>query len=377
MNIAFVSSHINKSLQWLWFSRSFRDTGFAGNIVHVIFYDKNTGIPFLAEDLKKENITVYTIETDGALSKISCLIKCVRIFRKHKIDLVHTTLPYGNLYGQLAAFLCGIKKRATTCENASWAHDYKNRKQAFIDNLTFRLAKKIIAVADSAHEYLSTNWNLDPKKLVTIYHGLEEKEYTDVSAERVSKLRKELGIPAEQFVVGMISRLELWKGHEYAIRAMKEIKEKQPSVKLYIFGSEGKDKAYILDLIKSLGLEDTVFYKGFVSDSIALFRLFDIHLHIPVNKYVENCGISIIEGMISGRPQILSLSGYSFQSARHMENAYVVDYCNTEDVTKAILTLYENKDLRDELGKKAKSTAVKEYANTVKVERHIALYKTL
>jgi glycosyltransferase involved in cell wall biosynthesis len=377
MKIAFVSSHINKSLQWLWYSRGLQKTGQFTSIIHVIIYDKGSKAPVLAEDLRKEGFTVYTIATGNIFSKAAAIFECRKIFKKHQIEIVHTTLPYGNLIGLNAALLAGIDKRVTTCENASWAHDYKSKKQELIDKLTFRLAKKIIAVADSAHEYISDNWNIDKKKLVTIYHGLEEKEYSNIAKERVEAVKAETGISGNDFIVGMISRLELWKGHEYAIKAMKEVTAKYPSVKLYIFGSGGKDKERILSMIREMQLEDSIFYKGFINDPIALFQLFDIHLHIPINKYVENCGISIIEGMISERPQILTLSGYSFQSAKHLKNSYVVDYCNAAEVSQAIIKLFEDSDLRTRLAAAAKQTALDEYSNNVKVKKHLELYSSL
>ena len=378
MNVAFFSSHINKSLQWERLSKGLIDSKEFKEIVHVIFYDFNaTAKPSLVSDLEKLNMTVYAIPIKNKWSYFSAVKQSKRILKKHNIQLVHTTLPHGNLFGQIAAYLAGVKHRVNTCENASWAFDHDNFTQKLIDKITFKLSSITVTGSDSSYEYLVSKWKLNPEKMDMIYHGIDENAYRDISIERINKVKESLQLNPKDFIIGMISRLELWKGHEYAIRAMVNIKVKYPNIKLYIFGSEGKDKETIFNLIKELKLEDTVFYKGFINDPIALLQLFDIHIHIPVNKYVENCGISIIEGMISRKPQILTKSGYSFQSAKHLINSYVVDYCNAQEVEVAIETLYLNSQLRQQLADAAYQTAIDEYSMEIKTKKHIELYKKL
>ena len=378
MNIAFFTSHIHKSLQWEWLSKGLKDSGEFDIFIHIIFYDSNMKEPpFLIFDLEKNNIKVYPIELTTKWSYILAIIKCLKILKENKINIVHTSLPHGNLFGLLSAFFSGIKLRVNTCENSSWAFDHKSIKQKIIDKIAFSLSLKTIAGSENSKEFLLNKWKLKEKNLETIYHGLEEKDYENISEDRIKSLKSSLKIGENEFVIGMISRLELWKGHDFAIHAMAKLKEKHPNIKLYIFGSSGKDKETILSLIKLLDLEDTVFYKGFIADSVTLFKLFDIHLHIPINKYVENCGISIIEGMISKKAQILTKSGYAFQSAVHLKNCYVVDYCNSEQVALGIETLYQDESLRNALAESAHLTAISEYSNKVKVDKHIKLYKSL
>src|SRR6185436_1004532 len=128
-------------------------------------------------DLLQLGIESHFLHYPNKLAHISNVLKTVSIIRKFKPDIVHTSLPYGNAVGQLAAMIAGVENRITTCENASWAHDFKNLKQKGIDKFTYRVSKKVIAVADSAKEYLKEKFNIKNEKLLTIYHGLKETEY--------------------------------------------------------------------------------------------------------------------------------------------------------------------------------------------------------
>lgn len=375
MNILYVLSHVNKSLQWQWFAEEMKERGI--NQAYVIIDDGIEKNSLLHKDLLRLGIESHFFLYPNKLAHISNVLKTVAIIRKFKPDIVHTSLPYGNAVGQLAAMIAGIHNRVTTCENASWAHDFKNLKQEGIDRVTYRLSKKVIAVADSAKEYLKDKFHIKDEKLSTIYHGLKETEYENVSSDRINKLREKLGIRENDFVVGVISRYEFWKGHEFINKAAAILKKrnKHHGIKILVFGSTGSYYDTAMKQVKDLGVEEIVLSKGYCDDPVALFQVFNTHLHVPINKYVENCGISIIEGMISERPQILTKSGYAWQSAEHMKNAFVVDYQNAEEIADAIEFMKDNRELAKKLATQAKKDAIEIYGLKAKVDHHISLYR--
>jgi len=377
MNILYALSHINKSLQWQWFAEEMKNRGI--NQTYVIVDDGIGKSSFLHQDLLNLGINSYFLPYGSKVQHATNVLKTVSIIGKHRPDIVHTSLPYGNAVGQLAAWMAGIKNRITTCENASWAHDYSNKKQELIDKFTYWIAKKVIAVADSAKEYLKKNYNITDEKLLTIYHGLKESEYNNVSDERIWKVKNKLNISEDDFIIGVVSRYEFWKGHEFINKAAAILKQRNQHqrIKILIFGSKGSYYDTAMQQVNELGVEDVVISKGYIDDPVALFRLFDVHLHVPVNKYVENCGINIIEGMISETPQILTKSGYAWQSAEHMKNAYVVDYQNAEAIADGILYMKDNYGRAKQLASQAHADALKDYSLKVKADKHIALYNEM
>jgi len=376
MNILYALSHINKSLQWQWFAEEMKTRGI--NQTYVIIDDGIGKSSCLHEDLLKLGIESYFLTYRGKFDHVSNVFKTISIIKKCRPDVVHTSLPYGNAVGQLAAWLMGIKCRITTCENASWAHDFKSKRHEIIDKFTYMITQKIVTTSDSAREYLKSNFNLKDEKMFSIYHGLKESDYENVNEERIRKLKGELGINENDFVIGVIARYEFWKGHEFINRAASILKQrnKHKGVKILVFGSKGSYYDTAMNQISEMNIGDVVEYKGFIADTVALFRLFNIHLHVPVNKYIENGGINIIEGMISERPQILTRSGYAWQSAEHMKNAYVVDYQNADAIADAIEFLKDDRDAAMKLAAQAKKDAIKVYGLKTKVDRHLALYQS-
>ena len=235
MKIAYVTSHINRSTQWIWFSEELNKRNI--DHIHIIINDYK---PLLYDDLKEGNVNVYFLKQTNKLSYIPNFFRIIRIFKKHKIDLVHTELPHGNLMGLTAAYLCSIKMRISTCENTTWFSDFKSKKQEIIDSITYFLSKRVVALTQDSYEFLAKHFHISLRKLRIIHHSLKLSEYLDIPDEVVQNMRNELEIPKDKFIIGMVARFEFWKGHDFAIEAMQKLVKEFPNARLYIFGSKGE-----------------------------------------------------------------------------------------------------------------------------------------
>lgn len=372
MTVFYCLSHINKSLQWLWFAEELQKKG----IKQIYFLIQiGTTTVFLYEDIKKLGIEVYLVKHKSKLSFIQNIRKAITIINRNRVNIVHTSLPYGNLIGQIAAVMCGIKARITTCENVSWAHDFGNRKQLWIDKFTFWKTKKIIATSEIAADYLKKNWNFNKSKLRIIYHGLKTKEF-DVREERIENLKYQLGLnKQENYIIGVVARYEFWKGHNYIIEAAQILRE-QKEIKFYVFGSKTDYFDVAMKKIKELDLEDNIIYGGVVEDVPALYKLFDLHLHVPINEHVETGGITIIEGMMAERPQVLTLSGYAWQVSKHLHNAYIVPFKSGSAIAEAILWMKYNPIEAKRMADQAKKDAYM-FSIQTKTDQHLEIYNEL
>jgi glycosyltransferase involved in cell wall biosynthesis len=248
--------------------------------------------------------------------------------------------------------------RITTCENTTWFSDFDSKKQELIDRISYFYAKRIIALTQDSYGFLSKYFEIPPRKLSIIHHSLYAPDYLKLTDEDVDALRTELAIPRDKFIIGMVARFEFWKGHIYAIEAMKKLVQEFPNARLYIFGSKGESYENVMNLIREHNLEEFIIYKGFVRDNIVLFRIFDIHLHIPIQLQSETFGINIMEGMISGCAQILTLSGISCFTARDGKNCIVVPYQSSEAVYDALKKLISENDWATRQKKMQSNTSV-------------------
>jgi len=372
MRIAFITSHINKSTQWEWFSEDLKNRDIFH--LHIILHPTT---PQLIGDFKKLGIPCFHFSNSNVFLLVINLVRTMYILLKYRINIVHTELPHGNLVGQTAAFLCRVNARLTTTENASWAYDFNNRKQLFIDRLTYRLAKRVIVLTDLSKEYVHVHYHVPLERMTTIWHALRTSAYTKRDENKLQEMKTALKISPGDFVIGMVSRFEEWKGHRYVIEAIARLKPQYPHIKLHIAGGKGESYDAVVELIRKLNLGNTVVIHDFVKDNITLYQVFDAHIHIPVTRMAETFGIAIIEGMISACPQVLTLSGISVYTAQDKQNCLVVEYCSSEQVADSIEWMILHPVECKQMGAQARADAQQLFEYRVKTESHLKIYREL
>jgi glycosyltransferase involved in cell wall biosynthesis len=134
------------------------------------------------------------------------------------------------------------------------------------------------------------------------------------------------------------------KGIQYIIPAFSEILKQYPHAHLILANAVGSYQNEIRQLLKSIPAENYTLIK-FEKDIFSLYQLFDIFIHVPVDPYVEAYGQVYVEALAAKVPSVFTLSGIAKEFIVNRENALVVDYKNPQEITNAIQTLVNDKDL--------------------------------
>ena len=126
--------------------------------------------------------------------------------------------------------------------------------------------------------------------------------------------------------------------------------------------------------VKSLGLQDTVKFLGYVSDIPSLLKKADIFL-IP-SKW-EGFGLAAVEAMNASLPCVVSnVPGLGDLIEKDGEDAFLVSPSNEKIITQRLTQLAENKELRHEMGKKAFTRSLNFGVDTMIVD-YMNLYKKI
>ena len=88
---------------------------------------------------------------------------------------------------------------------------------------------------------------------------------------------------------------------------------------------------------------------NFEEDIFALYKLFNVFVHVPIDKQSEAFGQVYIESMASGIPSIVSLSGIAIDYIQNNNNAIVVPFQNSLAIEKGIINLLENDKLKNDI----------------------------
>lgn len=341
--IVYVISRVSHSKLFEWTFERLDHSKY--RIVAVLLHHEETSFERFLHTL---NIPTYRINYSSKYQLLKAVKECVRIFRREKADIVHTHLFEAGLAGITAAKFAGIKRRIHTRHDALIHHDYHPQAVKY-DKWINKSATDIVAITENVKSILIDLENADPQKITVIRHRFNLSEFRNVSSDSVENLRKKyLNTEANYPVVGVVSRFIEWKGIQYIIPAFGKILETYPDAMLLLANAQGPYAEELMQLLKRIPARN---YRiiPFETEIQALYRIFDIFIHVPVSAGSEAFGQVYIEAMAARKPCVVTLSGIATEFVRDREHALVVPYRNSESITLAVLELAANQDVCSKL----------------------------
>ncbi|WP_368250735.1 glycosyltransferase family 1 protein [Intestinibacter bartlettii] len=172
----------------------------------------------------------------------------------------------------------------------------------------------------------------------------EYKFYKEIRAKK----RKELNLE-NKYVIGHVGRFDKAKNQEYLVDVFKLIAKKNKNAMLLLIG-DGELKPYIIEKVKSYGLEDRVIFTGVRSDVNELLQAMDV---FAFPSLYEGLGLVIIEAQASGLPCIISKNIPDEACISSLIEKLEVDKANMENWCDIILNKNINteRDMKDILYK--------------------------
>ena len=296
-----------------------------------------------------EKLNIRVIEVDGIADKsfdFKAIGKINGIIEKTNPDIIHT---HGTVTGRICAKMCGKKVIYTRHSVFPVSERVKKGVGRFINKYANELlADDIIAVAEAAKENL-TDGGIAPEKIRVILNGVEPVK--KISEEEKAEIRAKYDIKDDDFVMGIMARLNKVKGHEYIIKTAKTLKDEGRKIKVIIAGV-GDEEESLKKLTKELNLEDTVKFAGFVDDVSTILNVMDLQLNASYGT--EATSLALLEGMSLGIPAVVSDYGGNPGVIFPGENGFLFKTRDSNDMADKIRMIMDDKELYASMREKAK-----------------------
>lgn len=117
-----------------------------------------------------------------------------------------------------------------------------------------------------------------------------------------NKVRQELNISDDTFLLGHVGSFTLPKNHNFIIKVFSNLKQQKNNVKLLLVGS-GNLEGQIRENIKYLGIEDDVIFLGVRNDVNKLLMAIDLFVFPSL---FEGLGIALLEAQATGLECLIS-----------------------------------------------------------------------
>lgn len=158
-----------------------------------------------------------------------------------------------------------------------------------------------------------------------------------------------------------VSRLVKSKGIDLVLHALKILDENGIPFR-YIISGDGDERLFLEHLASELDIKKKIQFLGYITEEekMTLFRNADVFV-MPsrVNPKVnhEGFGIGFIEAAVFGIPGVGTRAGGIPDAIVHGETGLLVPQESPEELSQALIFLYENPEKRIEMGQAAKKRA--------------------
>lgn len=224
---------------------------------------------------------------------------------------------------------------------------------AILKNLLAFLIKradKVIAVSKATQVF----WQMATKKKVELlYNGMELGKYAAVQADKKQILPK--SDPNETWV-GMIGRVQPWKGQHYFLEIIEAYFNQHPSDKTtrFIIAGDAYPGNELLAVELSLAIErkklgGRVTYLGYRSDIPALLATFDL-LVLPSTS-PDPLPTVVLEAMAAGKPVLATAQGGALEMIADQETGRFMPIGNALAASGVLGELLQDKERLREMGR--------------------------
>ena len=195
-----------------------------------------------------------------------------------------------------------------------------------------------------------------------VYMGTEECAINKID---IDKLKKDYSLNDDDFIVGIVGRIQESKGQYLVIEAIKKLAN--PNIKALIVGHT-MDDSYLNNLKQEVinqKLENQIIFTGFTKKVNEHMKLFDTNILATPH---ETFGLVVIEAMINQVCMIATNKGGPLEIIDDGKDGLLFNR-TSDDLSKKINLLYKNKEYKDRLALQGYKKAKEKFNSTIQLKQ--------
>ncbi|MDH4221948.1 MAG: glycosyltransferase family 4 protein [candidate division Zixibacteria bacterium] len=282
-----------------------------------------------------------------------------RFMLKEKIDFLWVNFNKDLRMGGIASLsVPGVK--------IIWGMGVCLPRTSLLHKITGRyLVDKIVVPSQSLKDQLKRFPWIGQDRVEVILNGIDLSCFDlDIKKAR-DTLFQRYKIDAKQTLIGVPARLVKAKGHQYLLRALPEVIQFFPDIKLFIAG-DGPEKSNLEELSDQLKLGDYVIFAGYLKEIFETMAGFDL-LVLP--SVIEPFGLVLAEGMALQKPIVATRVGGIPEVVEDKKTGILVPPENPHALAQAIVKLLKDKSLASQLGRIGRERVEKHFTIDKMIER--------
>lgn len=293
----------------------------------------------MVEQVRKLGIDTRVVSS-GRLREIHRFIptvfKIASIAKRERADAIVNWMWITHIYGGLAALMAGLP--------SMWYQlEVPYDKFWMVRLATLLPARAIVTLSKDGKEAQGQIWPHRATPLV--YPGVALDRFEPSSLPSALEARRKLGLPLHGPLIGIVGRLQRWKGMHVVVEAMPKVLQKYPDAHCVLVGGkhdlEPDYEDFLKQQIATLELSDRVIMAGLQRNIPEWVQAMDVFIHASDK---EPFGIVIIEAMALGKPVIAGNAGGPTEIITDGIDGLLTPYDDADALAIAILRYLDDQE---------------------------------
>jgi sugar transferase (PEP-CTERM/EpsH1 system associated) len=303
-------------------------------------------------------------------------VRLARSLKTQGVDIVHChnfgPLIYGSVSGRMAR-TAGVVYTAHGRYSSSRLGRVFFRRSWLVD--------RIVTVSDDARDVAINKGGVRPDRVVTLINGIDVERFAGADGERLlasgatkfCARRRELGIPEDAFVFGIVARLTAVKDHRNLFEAMVRLRRDHPAAHLCVVG-DGELSDELKARAAELELGNAVSFMGARRDVPQLLNTFDAFV---LSSYSEGLSITLLEAMAAGLPVVATDVGGNPEVVIDDVTGFIVRPRDPDALAGAMKAVMDDPDEAAGMGERGSDRVKRKFSLDVMVRGYEQIYEEL
>jgi glycosyltransferase involved in cell wall biosynthesis len=246
----------------------------------------------------------------------------------------------------------------------------KFKRRLIISKYMVKFVSKILYVSQDLANYCEEELHFPKLKREVIINGVDSKRFSPEKLDE--KIRHNLGIAENDFVIGMVGRFFPLKNHQLLIKILPNLLKISPNIKILFIG-DGSERLKMEKLSSELNIDKHILFIGNQVDIEYYYPLMNVHVLPSIGEGTSNV---ILEAMSSGRA-VVATNIKEIAAIINKEYGFLFIENDEKDLIKKLKRLIEEENLCKNMGMKARETILNNYSITKMSEAYSRLFTSL
>jgi glycosyltransferase involved in cell wall biosynthesis len=267
--------------------------------------------------------------------------------QRHRIDIIHgTEKPRDAFFAVLLSKL--TRAKSVVHVHVKWDTWLSRQVQWALRN-----ADAVVGVSAFVRDVAVRDGRVPAERSYVILNGIEANRW---DPERDgSEIRREFGVGDDEILLGIFSRMSIFKGHLDLAKALGQVAKSNNNFRVLVVGTDDPRSApgrrplshELGELAEELHISDKFIYTGWRTDMERLMASVDMY---TMPTFEEPCAVAFLEAMAMAKPIVAVQSGGTPEIVPDEEVGLLAPVGDIDGLAERILRLMNDAQLRRRMG---------------------------